>query len=561
MDQVDTLDQDLRTSVTDQVAESDGRGVAPEAGSQVGTQFHPPEGRMSNDVQLLFKHNAALPIHYLPAELLVQIIRHVVRPFLQKNKADYYQYIINLSGVCSHWYGVMRESPPLWNQVHASDSPNIVGMALERSSSHLLDITIDASAYQKRGLSDTQDFINMIILHRSRWRTVDVSVPSSWIQLVTAALREPALTLEKLSVTDQDSMLGTHEVELFGGIESQLKNLTLNGVSTRWNSGTLHDLKFIDLSWIHFPSTKTILDILSYSHRLQKAIISRCSTGETVTDSSDSIRLSRLSFLRIDLGRLEANESILDNVKVPRWCCLAISFPTGEEVDGILRRLVAGWTSNWNVTAISQFNGLLLDIDDDGLRIGIFISDYPEPLTLAVEEFRAFGTEFLLALSSLVEILASWSKRSATFHLKLGYPPTPYYTARITRLFIKELSRLPSITSLELSDVDDYSLVDIVISEEASSVFRNVCTLSFSGMNPSYLSSRLEWVSRATRFVKTATESSLNQPECGQNLQKVELRVPFNAPIEEFEIMEMVTKELEGIVGPGKVFVVYADQD
>lgn len=263
----------------------------------------------------------------------------------------------------------------------------------------------------------------------------------------------------------------------------------------------------------------------------------------------------------IDLGRLGAIEKILDSAEVSRWCCLAIPFPGGEDVDGILRRLVARWTSNWNVEAISQFNGILLDIDGDVLRIGIFIPDYPEPFTLAVEDFRAFGTEFLLALSSLVEILASWSKRSAIFHLKLGYPPTPYYTARITRLFLEELSRLPPITSLELSNVDNYSLVDIVICEAASSIFRNVCTLSFSGMTPSGLSSRLEWVSRATRFVKTATESSLNQPECGQTLQKVELRVPFNAPTEEFEIMGMVMKELEGIVGPGKVFVVYADQD
>ncbi|KAG8962301.1 hypothetical protein FRC00_009844 [Tulasnella sp. 408] len=559
MDQVDTLDQDLGTSVTDQVAESDGRGDVPEVASQGSTQSHPPEGRTSSEVELLFKHNAALPIHSLPVELLIQIIRHVVRTSLQKNKADYYQYIITLSGVCSHWYGVMRDSPSLWNQVHASDSPYIVGMALERSSSHLLDITIDASAYQERGLNDTQDFINMIILHRSRWRTVDVSVPSSWIPLVTTALQEPALNLEELSLIDQESMFSTQEVEFFGGMSPQLTALTLDGVPTRWSSEIVHDLKSINLSWIHFPSTKTILDIFSYSPQLQKAIVWRCTTEEIFTDSSVSIRLSQLSLLRIDLGRLEAIENVLDSVKVSSRSCLAIPRPTGVDIDGILRRRVAGWTLNWNVAAIPQFSSLLLDIDEDELRIGILTSDYPEPITLTVEGFRDFGTEFLLALSYLVETLASWSTKSAVFRLKLGYPPSTYYTARITRLFLKELSRLPPITYLELSSVDDYSLVDIVISEEASSVFQNVCTLSFSGMTPSDLSSRLEWVSRATRFIKTDTESSLNQPERGQSLQRVELRVPFNVATEEFEILEVVTKELEGIVGPGKVFAVYAD--
>lgn len=231
--------------------------------------------------------------------------------------------------------------------------------------------------------------------------------------------------------------------------------------------------------------------------------------------------------------------------------------PTGVDVAEILRRRVAGWTSNWNVAAISQLNGFLLALDEDELAVGILTSDYPEPLTLTVEGFRDFGTDFLQALSSLVETLTSWSTKSAVFHLKLGYPPSTYYTPRMKRLFLNELSRLPSITSLELSSVDDYSLVDIFICEEASSVFRNVCTLSFSGMTPYNLSSRLEWVSRATRFVRTATESSLNQLG-GQNLQRVELRIPFHAAIKEAEIMEMVAKELEGIVGPGNVFVVYA---
>ncbi|KAG9022094.1 hypothetical protein FS837_006752 [Tulasnella sp. UAMH 9824] len=561
MNQVDTGDQGFRTSVNDQLAESDGRGDIPEAESQADPQFDPQERRASSNVELLFKHNAVPPVHSLPAELVLQIIRYVVRPFLQNNKADYYQYIINLSGVCSHWYSIVRDSPRLWNQVHASDSPNIVGMALERSSRHLLDITFDVSAYAERGLEDAQEFIGTIILHRNRWRTVDVSVPSSWIQFVTTALQGPALTLEKLSVTDQDSMYSTHKVELFGGMAPKLQDLTLNGVSIRWNSEIVHGLKFLDLSWIRFPSTKTILSILSHSPQLQKAIISRCGTGETITDSSDSIRLSQLTFLRIDLSRLEAIENILDSVEVSQKCCLAIPFRTGEDVDGILRRRVAGWTSNWNIAAISQFNGLLLDIDGDELRIGIFISDYPEPLTLTVERFMTFGTEFLLAFSSLVETLASWSTKSPLFHLKLGYPPSTSYTARITRLFLKELAQLPPITSLELSGVDAYSLVDIVIDEEASSVFRNVFTLSFLGMNPSDLSSRLEWISRATQFVKNATENSLGQPECGQTLQRVELRVPFNVATEESKIMEVVTKELEGIVGPGKIFVVYADQD
>ncbi|KIO22535.1 hypothetical protein M407DRAFT_27935 [Tulasnella calospora MUT 4182] len=556
MDQVDPADQASRTSVTDRMAESDGRSNVPESGSQVATQFHPLERGMLSDVELRFKHNAALPVHTLPAELFLQVIHCVMRPSLEENKTGNYRHLISLSGVCSHWCSVIRDSPPLWTQLHLWDSPNIVKMAIQRSSCHLLDITINKSSYLRRAYEDMQEFLNTIILHRNRWRTLGVSLRSSLIPLVTAALEEPALNLEKLSLIDQDTVSSTLQVDFFRGAAPQLKDLTLNGVSIRWDSEVVHGLKFVDLSWIHFPSTKAILDILSRSPQLQQATIWKCTTGSIFTDSSYSIRLSRLSFLRIDLGRLEAIDNILGSIKaLSERSSLTIPSLPGENVDGFLQRLVAGWTSNWNVAAM--FGELRLDIDANELRIGIDDPDYPEPLTLAVDGFRAEGTEFLSALSSLVDTLASWSKDSATLLLKLGKTPSTYYTVPIKRPFVHEISRLP-ITSLEILGFGDGSLIDILISEGAYSVFQNVCTLSFSGMLASDLSNKLEWFSNTIRFIKTATESSLNELGRRPKLWKVELRVSFSS--EEADIMEANAKELEGIVRPGRIFVVNTNQ-
>lgn len=546
---------------TCRVARSDGGGYVLEPGSQANAQLHPPQRRMSDGVELRFQHNATLPVHSLPAELFHQIIHYLVQPFFHKNKADYYRHILRLAGVCSHWRGVIRDLPPLWTEVHSSDPIDVVGMALQRSSSHLLDITIDHLPYPNQGPRDMQEFLNAIIPHRHRWKTVDASASFLWIPLITTAFQEPALSLERLSLTDEDGISSTREVDLFGGSAPQLKDLTLSGISTPWESEVTHDLRFIDLSWIHFPSPKTVLDILSYSPQLHRAIIWRCTTEETFTDSLDPIRLSQLSFLRIDFDRPEAVDNVLDSVKVSQRSCLAIRSPTGEDVDAFLRRRVAKWTSNWDLTATSQFDGLLLDIDKDELRIGIFTTDDQEPLTLTIEGFRTLGTDFLLALSCVVDTLTAWSKESVTLHLKLGVPPSAYYAARIKRLFVNELSRLLSITSVELSSVDDYSLVDILIYEGAWSVFQNISTLSFSGMTPSDLSTKLEWVSHATRFIKVATESSIHEVDHTPKLQKVELRVSFTAGSGEIGIVDVVVKELEGIVGPGRVLVVNANQN
>ncbi|KAG8962302.1 hypothetical protein FRC00_009845 [Tulasnella sp. 408] len=196
---------------------------------------------------------------------------------------------------------------------------------------------------------------------------------------------------------------------------------------------------------------------------------------------------------------------------------------------------------------MSKLDGLLLDSDADELRVGIVTPDIPEPLTLTVKGFKTLGSQFLLALSNLVDTLAAWSGESVKLHLKLGNPPSTYYATRIRRLFVNELSRLPPVTSLEISSVDDSSLVDIVIYE--------------GGMTPSKLNTRLQWVSHAIRLVKAATESSLHDRDHTPKLQTVELRFSSTAVPEEVEIIGAVTKELEIIASPGRVVVVYTDQN
>ncbi|KAG8925763.1 hypothetical protein FRC01_009739 [Tulasnella sp. 417] len=548
---VNPPEEDSRPSITNQVAKSDGRGNIREPGSPVGIQ---------SDVGLRPKHNASLPVHSLPAELFLQVVHYALGRFLEDHPRRYYSYVIGLSGVCSHWYNLIRDSPPLWTQIYSLDSPNIVEVALRRSSSHLLDIII----YGFRDQEHIPEFLNTISPHRNRWRSFHAFTPFSWMSLLTAALDEPALKLEKLSLADQETTSSNHEVDLFGGTTPKLKDLTLDGISTRWDSDIVRGLKSIDLSCIHFPSTKIVLDILAHSPQLQRVIIWRCTTGSILTDSPYSIQLSRLSFLQIDLGGFEAIGNILASLKVSERSSLSIPLYRDEGVDGFLRSRVAGWTSNWNVTRTFQLSGLQLDIDHEHLRMGILTPSHPDPLTFTLEEFRNRGdegTEFLEAFSFVVDTLGSWYRESATIHLGLGYVPftDPFFEVSEQPLFVNELSRLPSITSLEISTVGKHGLADILIREGASSVFRNVCALSFSELDPSELSEDLEWISHAVRFIKAATESSLDEGDRKPKLQKVGLRFLCPAHSNEAEDMEVAVGELEGIVGPGIVCVDHGD--
>ncbi|KAG8924988.1 hypothetical protein FRC01_010824 [Tulasnella sp. 417] len=547
---VDPPSQDSRTYVTNRLAKSDGRGNSPEPRSPIGIR---------NDVELRIKHNAALPIHSLPAELLLQVARYDLQPFFDNNQWGYYLHVIDLSGVCSYWYNVIRDSPPIWAQIYSSDSANIVELALQRSSSHLIDIVISTVRDQEH----IQQFIKAILSHRNRWRSLDAFSATRWMSLLTSALDEPAPNLEKLSLNDHDTTHSRDEIDLFRGITPKLKELSLNGVSARWDSTLVHGLKSIDLSYIHFPSSNTVLDILSHSPQLQRATVWRCTTGSIFTNSSYSVQLSRLSFLQIDLGSLEAIDSVLAGLKASERSSLSIPLWAGENVGGFLRSRVAGWTSNWKVTPTFQFDGLQLEINTSNLQMGILTPGHPEPLTFAINGFSVSGPELLVAFSFVVDTLVSWAKKTSTMHLKLGYSPSayPFYQVPTQRLFVDELSRLPPITSLEISGHRNGSLVDIVICEGASPLFRNVFALSFSELDPSVPSGTLEWISHTVRFIKTATESSLDQMDRKPKLQKVELRFFLPIHSNKVESVEAAVRELEEVVGPGTVFVIDEDQD
>ncbi|KAG8900796.1 hypothetical protein FRC00_011140 [Tulasnella sp. 408] len=131
---------------------------------------------------------------------------------------------------------------------------------------------------------------------------------------IIPALTEPAPNLENLSFADADTISCAREFDLFGGKTPRLSNLTLNGVSVRWDSEILHDLTILDLSWIRFPSTDAILRALSHSPHLENLIIYRCSTVSRAQPPFPSIQLQKLLRLEVDLDDEATTQNFLDRI-------------------------------------------------------------------------------------------------------------------------------------------------------------------------------------------------------------------------------------------------------
>ncbi|KAG8962303.1 hypothetical protein FRC00_009846 [Tulasnella sp. 408] len=225
---------------------------------------------------------------------------------------EYYTRLIAISGVCSHWYKMIQNSPPLWTLLNFSDPPRVVEMALQRSSLHSLDIVMRQNIISSP--PDFQPFMDTIIPHKNRWRHMDIRVPSQWVKGIVEALGGPPPNLKELSFLDKDTLSCARELNLFGGRAPPLNKLTLNGVSIQWDSEVLHNLTALDISWIHFPSTDAILCALARSPQLQKLFMYKCSTGLMATSSSPSVQLSQLVYLRVHFRGKAERKNFLDHL-------------------------------------------------------------------------------------------------------------------------------------------------------------------------------------------------------------------------------------------------------
>ncbi|KAG8955562.1 hypothetical protein FRC04_007553 [Tulasnella sp. 424] len=477
-----------------------------------------------------------------------------MRPYRESSGVDYYRHLISLSGVCSYWCNVIRDSPSLWNQIHWSDSPEVIKIALRRSSSQSLHVVLVCVTNEQDPQDITYSFIPALDPHWDRLQRMDIVLPAAWMGFVRTALRKPSLNLEKLSLTDEEALSGAMEIDVFGGTAPRLNDLTLNGVSIRWDSPVLYDLVVLNLYMIKFPSTSTILHVLSHSPRLRTVAIRQCFTNSVAESSFASIQLPQLTSLRLDLGSLDATDDVLAHIEDPGPCSHTTSLYPKEEFGDFLQQRLLKWLSKWKSLALVPFEGLLLEIDGGNLRVELSTADRSEPLALVIEGLCLFWVhQFRVALPQLIDELA-WTKDLTTLRLRLGSPPQGGPASSSQQFIIEQVSRLPPVTSLEVLGSDTDSILRGLRLGDVSSLFKNIRTLSFSRIDTLFrrLRSQLDWVRETVQIIKDAAESASDEPNHGGQVLKVEIRVPGSAISKKAELVE----DFERLVGSGNVLVV-----
>ncbi|KAG9042071.1 hypothetical protein FS837_011368 [Tulasnella sp. UAMH 9824] len=253
--------------------------------------------------------NAAAPLHQLPTEIFLEILRLCLPP---EDKAQARERT-SLALVCYYWHAVVQSSPTLWSTICSADTIVDVSRALVNSKETQLNIIgfwIEShtqwSPSYLQDLSNAQGaFFNEIVIHK----------------FLTGAA---APQLEYLSLAmPRRRWTGTEALNLFNGRSTpRLRYLSLDGVPIKWNTLSSPNLATLAIRNIRNlgPSLSQLLGALSFCSRLTSLSITWVPSLEDSVPVTGPVALPRLQKLVIESLGVLAVHNILGNLQIPAHC-------------------------------------------------------------------------------------------------------------------------------------------------------------------------------------------------------------------------------------------------
>ncbi|KAF8890554.1 hypothetical protein CPB84DRAFT_1398250 [Gymnopilus junonius] len=199
-------------------------------------------------------------IHRLPPELGSYIFRlcGLYRPWV-------------LCGICSYWRQIACSTPELWSELyipvrntHSSESCNVIEMALHRSGSLPLSLSISSPQHRSDKLSATMStLIAMVNQCSGRWYSLSFEVPSWVLPLISPSNGNPTL-LKKLQLRAFWDSAPIHDQDSLQMSSASPTSLIL------WIPGCRLD--FVSIKW----SCMTTVDVDSFREDECLELLRRC---------------------------------------------------------------------------------------------------------------------------------------------------------------------------------------------------------------------------------------------------------------------------------------------
>lgn len=174
------------------------------------------------------KRNAALPINFLPDEILLTVIDQAVdEPVSLSPRESRYRRLRRMRSVCFRWNLLVDASPAVWSLIHYVDGFRAVSRALSK----LKDIPVDVVyANGREDESMSHPFLDAVIYHANRWRSAKLAISTHdelyrLVYLKVSNLKRLELSAEQYLVPQ----------DFFVGETGSLRHLRLSSIAIPWD--------------------------------------------------------------------------------------------------------------------------------------------------------------------------------------------------------------------------------------------------------------------------------------------------------------------------------------
>ncbi|KAG8898754.1 hypothetical protein FRC01_010775, partial [Tulasnella sp. 417] len=274
------------------------------------------------------ERNILVRLHQLPLEIASEILwLSIADPWNGRASYSFSQRLRTISSVCSSWRTVVESSPRFWSIIEITATPGVISTLLKNSKNHPLEIRCfsdGAYHWPPRMTRSLRGHWPLIVPHMQRIRSLIVEAyPTEGILTV---LREPAPMLEELKLSCDLRLV--QPIDVFGGKASRLRDVVIQNIPIRWDSGALEGLRSLQIKAIpeYSPTETELLRLLEANPGLEKLDIEDVRVMEDFGDGvwpahsgrkrsrviMGNLREMRLFNLPFELVRV-----ILGNVEIP----------------------------------------------------------------------------------------------------------------------------------------------------------------------------------------------------------------------------------------------------
>ncbi|KAF9013231.1 hypothetical protein BDQ17DRAFT_1343029 [Cyathus striatus] len=282
------------------------------------------------------------PVLRIPSELLSSIFIMGVLGMGDENPV----MVPTLMLVCKYWAEVALNTPVLWAKISVSphDSLEKARRRLERSKSCPLDVTVNFGARLESVSRVTEQVVHaMDLLRPALWRTKSLHISVPGRPQAHAALlhcKENAPTLENLTIHVHQSIQDEHysapPLPLFNGHTPRLRSCSFTSFNFGWDLRLLARLRVLKLGGYYngnTPSTTTLMNILRQCPDLEELVLRNLSNVDaSACPSRDTIEPPPVAKSLV-LPRLTKLTFYYAGIALTRQILGQITFPSLESLE------------------------------------------------------------------------------------------------------------------------------------------------------------------------------------------------------------------------------------